>query len=369
VVSIGRKKTEIASTPESVAATVVKMVLNEGVDVCESTVKKLFADTAPRQRHIVLLDPVNVFEKVISALSQDSCDVGGIRPVIIVTDSEKYNCELKKGLSAIAGAMQHLNIASDSFYPVIRNDDKCYLCTKRYKNAVANKGIRKFAKEPLTLSECDLPKKILRKICVTKCSMKTCSLVSICDYARLIRSLRNGTKKLQVYTQKKYDEAKGAGELPTRCVVIGALAPVVNIGPQLLSFSLSEKELLEYALCSVRLCGRDATMKRRVARHTKRIERLAKHFYNKVSSTNTESELLVGLMADMLKHVLAVKSISGCEFDSSKRWLRLYRKITRTMDHLLKAKDPFEGMDTDNTMRAFTVRVRESDDSASEFTA
>jgi hypothetical protein len=39
------------------------------------------------------------------------------------------------------------------------------------------------------------------------------------------------------------------------------------------------------------------------------------------------------------------------------------------MEHLLKAKDPFVSMDADNAKRVFTVRVVQSDEAHSGFTA
>ena len=344
VFNIAKRKKIITTfpAPQSVASVICDNAGQYGLNISLEHIEKHFEGVLGKQKNVVHLSNDEINEKIIAALSQDVCSLNGVRPIIIVTDSLVHRSKVRDDLSVIARIFRKTGIMPSLKPPIERKRDSFYLCRKRYKNAVVNNGALPFIREPFLLKESkELDRKTIRKICVRRCSAKSCSFEPGCKYIRFIKSLRDGTEKLQIYSRACYERALAAKETPLRCITIGANAAPTISSEEVRVFTYSEKIFMDYICLSMYLCGKDSMRRAEMERLTKRFRCISKLLADKMLEGKSGSPNLMIWAAELLDCTAAIKRASPFTLTRNLKWVKLHTKITDELDAAVSGDSSF----------------------------
>ena len=332
------------SSPEAAVEAVTSHLRKKGIYINAGLIKDCLEKVSPSTCDVIYFDHENVYEQVIAALCWDACTPPrSIRPIIFIADEDAYRAVLMEGLNNIISAAHTVKVLPKWELPLVRMAPSQYLCQKRYNSLLGNGNVIGLPSS-LHLDTKRYPKEVLENVCVRGCSANVCSMASICRYAWMVKYLKDGKTKFQIYTTEQHQMASKKRELPQRCINIGVPRPVMTFKKHYSEHVLRKQDLKDYARLSVKMCHGESGIKIPIINTTRRLEELTDLIFDKLQHSGGRSPKLREWLIEVLAVIEEVKKIAGGKLMTYPSWIRIHRRLVNTVTHLLTAEHPFENV-------------------------
>ena len=303
------------------------------------------------------------YERVVSSLAQDGCVVPyglwQVRPVIVVIKDIASAVEVYKGLSILAAAFSSSKVIESMPPPIIKKSNEEYICRKRYEASIKEYFGATFSDEKSnpSLFIKGIREEVRKKVMVVECDSISCRLFTKCNHGKLVRRLRNGEVKMQIYTNKQYDAAQKKGEIPRRCVVIGAQAPahVQSLEKKEEQYKFNELDFKTYINNSTNLLKLEGKLSAESKKCLNSLDRAVKAFFSGIVD-EVAPKISRGRLTWIKNLMAELSSLGDNTLYKNPSWVRKHKKITHNVHGLLAAENPFHNVVVAKT-RNFTFGV------------
>lgn len=246
--------------------------------------KELVGAVAPPQAERCVSDEL---AGAIATLASVVCTKRSKAALVMVTGAAD-----KKHYAAILGdviaALKELGHLGEDVEMVNKGPAHSYFCMKRYKGAVSNGQMFPNGTED-SLSVGLLSKKLAGKVCVNKCG-GSCFFYDNCRYQRLMKGLRTGAVRVQVYDVRQYRSALNGEKLPKSRMVVytPASRKIIN---ERGGCVLTETELVNLSYDFDKNCSSLRRKKEFVGRRTSAIRGCSRQLYAMALDGADENEI------------------------------------------------------------------------------